>query len=233
MRFCYLAFFEKPDDPSARVAAQEIGLLRNCLGGLAGLSKAHIYTPAIASDIYTDDGAPPLLGMQLYFERIEDLEAAIGPAGALKAFSEGNALPSLRHAKASQQAMLNRSFPVIEEAPVSPTACSFVVHYPGPAEDLNAWLAFYVANHPPLMARFPDVREIEILSRIDWVDAMPWPRVNHIQRNRLLFDSPQALTDALHSPVRHEMRADFAKFPPYEGGNFHYPMLTEVVRPAV
>jgi hypothetical protein len=28
------------------------------------------------------------------------------------------------------------------------------------------------------------------------------------------------------------LRDDFERFPPYEGGNFHYPMATEEVLPA-
>ena len=66
---------------------------------------------------------------------------------------------------------------------------------------------------------------------MDWIDAMPWERVHHMQRNRIMFDSPQALTDALHSPVRYRMRDDYKTFPLALNGNKHYPMLTEVIRP--
>jgi hypothetical protein len=31
--------------------------------------------------------------------------------------------------------------------------------------------------------------------------------------------------------VRHEMRIDFSKFPPFIGGNTHYPMATLTVMP--
>jgi hypothetical protein len=31
--------------------------------------------------------------------------------------------------------------------------------------------------------------------------------------------------------VRHEMRADFKNFPPFTGGNTHFPMLTRTVAP--
>lgn len=232
MQLCHLAFFEKPDDPSARISPEEIGRLRICLTRMAGLTKAHLYTPASASDAYGSDGPPPLFGMQLYFEAIEALETAIGAASELKALVTSGELPGLEGAKASQQAMLCRQFPVPEPKPAAATACSYVVHYPGPARNLNEWHSHYIAHHPRLMAKFSGIREIEILSRIDWIDAMPWPRVDHIQRNRILFDSAEALTAALNSPVRHEMRADFENFPPYSGGNFHYPMLTEIVRTA-
>jgi hypothetical protein len=61
---------------------------------------------------------------------------------------------------------------------------------------------------------------------------MPLERVEHMQRNRVVFDTPEALTQALQSPVRHELRADFHKFPPYEGGSFHFPMISEAIRSA-
>ena len=232
MQLCYLAFFEKPDDPSARLAPEEIEKLRGRLTRLNGLSKAHLYTPASASDAYGNGDPLPFFGMQLYFEAIEALEAAIGAESELKALITNGELPGLNGSKAIQQAMLCRQFPVREPKPAAANACSYVVHYPGPAENLNDWLSYYIAHHARLMAKLPGIREIEILSRIDWVDAMPWPRADHIQRNRILFDSAEALTAALNSSVRHEMRADFERFPPYRGGNFHYPMLTEIIRPS-
>lgn len=227
MRFCYFAFFESTD--ALRISGSDLATARRTIEGLSGLSKAYIYQPAEASDLYSDDGAGPVFGFQLYFDHIEDLEAAVGPRGALKPMA--TALPSLSAARATQQAMVCRQFPVPEERPHAPMACSYLVHYPGPAEDLTGWLAHYVENHPKIMARFPAIREIEILSRIDWIDAMPWERVYPMQRNRVMFDSPAALTEALHSPVRHEMRADFARFPAFEGGNFHFPMTTELLVP--
>lgn len=229
MQFCYFVFFESRRNSGLRISGDDVETVRETLGGLDGLSRAHIYQPAEASDFYADDGAGPVFAFQLFFDSIENLEKAIGRQGALKAMA--GALPSLSEADVTQQAMINRRFPVPEERPFPPQACSYLVHYPGPARDLNEWLAYYLDHHPAIMARFPGIREIEILSRIDWIDAMPWQRVHVMQRNRVMFDSPEALTVALHSPVRHEMRADLANFPAYEGGNFHYPMMTELVLP--
>jgi len=228
MRFCYFAFFESRD-PAVRISAPDLRTVHHTLQRLPGLSKAHAYQPAEASDLYTNDGRGPVFGLQLYFDRIEDLEASVGPKGALNAMA--GALPSLSGTHATQQAMLCRQFPVPEEKQHSPRACSYLVHYPGPAENLVKWLGHYVEHHPPIMARFPGIREIEILSRVDWIDAMPWERVYPMQRNRVMFDSPEALTAALHSPVRQEMRADFERFPAFEGGNFHFAMSTELILP--
>jgi hypothetical protein len=79
------------------------------------------------------------------------------------------------------------------------------------------------------MARFPGIRQVEIYTRIDWRGSLPWPRVEHMQRNKVVFDSPAALTAALNSPARHEMRAAFARFPAFTGPVTHFPMATMIV----
>ena len=125
--------------------------------------------------------------------------------------------------------MLARAFPVPDSMfRIAPGAlyCTYLVSYEGEAEDLNAWLDHYLTNHPPIMARFPGVREIEVCTRIDWCGFLPWPRVNYMQRNKVVFDSSAALTAALASPVRHEMRADYKALPPFTGPVSHYPMAT-------
>jgi hypothetical protein len=48
-------------------------------------------------------------------------------------------------------------------------------------------------------------------------------------RNKVAFDSAEALGAALASPVRDELRADIAKFPPYAGGSSHVPMDTVII----
>ncbi|GHC29011.1 hypothetical protein IQ03_02859 [Gemmobacter caeni] len=208
------------------------GRLRALLGGLAGVDRSILYTPARASDLYTDDGAGPTLGVQIEAPSLEALEAACAADGALQALADPDFLPELAGAQADQQMFVLRRYPVDEaqmQTPAGEMPCSYVVHYPGPAQDYNAWMTHYIAGHPPIMRRFPGIRGIEILTRCDWISALPFARAGHMQRNRVLFDSPAALTAALHSPVRHEMRADFHTFPPFEGGNYHFPMSTEVV----
>jgi hypothetical protein len=76
------------------------------------------------------------------------------------------------------------------------------------------------------MRTFPGIRAIEIYSRLDWCSFMPWERVDYMQRNKLMFDHPAALSSAMRSPTMAKMRADYAKFPPFTGGNVHYPLLT-------
>jgi hypothetical protein len=234
MTFCWFAQFRDPVAPQSRVSQGELVSLANFLAATPDLRQALIFTPSSTSDPYLDDGAPPQLVLQLYFDDIAPLEAAVAAGGHLSGLATRDALSSLREAYVTQQAMLARRFAVPDptfRTPPGELPCTYLVAYEGEAADLNAWLAHYIADHPPIMARFPGIRQIEIYTCIDWCGSLPWPRVRHMQRNKVVFDSPAALTAALNSPVRHEMRASFGRFPPFSGPITHFPMATMTVAP--
>jgi hypothetical protein len=231
----YFVYWHLDDKPQARITAQELAFVKSVVARTPGLGRALVFTrtETATAHPFAHDHPAPALALQLNFDRLETLEAALSRDGHLQALARADALPSLAGAKVDQQAMLTRVFPV--DDPTFATRdgelpASYLVHYPGEAEDLNLWLWHYVAHHPQIMRRFPGIRQIEILTRVDWIDAMPFARVAHLQRNRVVFDTPEALTAALQSPVRHELRADFHRFPPFEGGSFHFPMISETIR---
>ena len=124
-----LVLFHDPA-PAIAVPEAELGLLRSALMQVPRLHEAMIYTPATARDAYVEDGVPPPLGIQLHFARLEDLEAACTPDGALASLLAR--MPSLAGTRATAQAFWRRTWPVPD--PQGPAACSFVVHYPGPAQ---------------------------------------------------------------------------------------------------
>lgn len=202
------------------VSAEDVARIAAVLRATPGVTRALVHTPAQTHDPYLDDGAPPALVLQLYWHDLAALDAAQRHLHALTA-----GLPSLRDAAVTQQAMLARSFPVPEPRGVDRT-CTYLVSYEGEAEDLDAWVTHYTMHHTAVMARFPGIREIEVCTRLDWQGALPWPVVNHMLRNKVVFDDPAALTAALNSPIRHEMRADFALFPKFTGSVTHFPMHT-------
>ncbi|CAB3806349.1 hypothetical protein LMG28614_06375 [Paraburkholderia ultramafica] len=228
MQFSYLVTFTHPD-ARARVSNDDRERVAGCVEATPGLSRARLYTPAAAQDYYTNDGPSPTFAFQLDFERLVDLETAIGPDGHLQALARGS-FAILADCAVEQQVMARRPFPAVDPTPAVPDGalpCQFLVHYPGHAEDFDAWLNYYLSHHPQIMKFFEGVREIEIFTRVDWVDAMPWKRVHYMQRNKLMFDSAEAITRAMNSPVRHQMRADFERFPPFVGSNIHHPMWAE------
>jgi hypothetical protein len=226
MTVTYLATFRH----DGAVGADELQRLERLLTATPGLARALIYTPAQTHDPYLDDGRPPALAVQLYFPDIGALEAAVARDGHLQALAAPHALPSLGRAAVTQQAMLARAFPV-PDAPSGTApgaqACSYLVTYEGAAKDQNAWVAHYVEHHTTIMARFPAIREIEVCTRIDWCGFLPWPRADAMLRNKVVFDDADALTAALNSPVRHEMRTDYQRFPAFTGTVKHFPMATK------
>lgn len=232
MSFSFFLTFRNQANPESRVDAADQDRFVEIIRRTPGLQQALVYAPDGASDPYLNDGPPPQLAAELYFARIEDLESALSGDGHLQALAAPGAFPSLSGAAVTQQAMLNRAFPVPE--PGSGIArgvprCTYLVSYEGSAGDLNAWLHHYIAHHPPIMARFPGIRAIEVCTRIDWCGFLPWPRVDYMLRNKVVFDSAAALTAALNSPVRHEMRADYKSFPTFSGPVSHFPMATFAV----
>jgi hypothetical protein len=214
--------------------AAELAKLDELLRATPKLAKALVHTPAETSDPYVKDGPSPTLVLQLYFNELPELEAVLSRAGYLAALTSRDEFPWLAGAEVAQQAMLVRSFAVPD--PVFKTAsgephCTYLVSYEGEAEDLNAWHTHYLEHHTKHMVAFPGIRELEVYTRLDWASLTPWRRLNFMQRNKVVFDSTAALHDALNSPVRHAMRADFKTFPKFSGPNNHFAVATRVVRP--
>lgn len=233
-KFVWFAYFQDKTDPDLRLTDGELTRALDIVAETPALAKGLVFTPWDVAGLYFDDGPAPQLALELYFDEIEELEGALAPDGHLQALAEPGTLPSLAKAEMEQQGMVARSFPVPDpefRTPEGEPHCSYLVHYPGAAEDLNAWMAYYVANHTREMAHFPDIRQIEVCSRLDWCGFLPWPRVDYMQRNKVVFDDGEALKAATTGPVIQAMRADFHKFPPFTGNNVHHAMATHSVGP--
>lgn len=177
--------------------------------------SALAHTPSRARDPYLDDGAPPALVVQAYFTSLAELdEAARANAGL----------------RCAAQAFSVTAFPVPHPGARLERYCSYLVTYEGPAEDADAWHDYYLAHHPPLMAKLPGIRALEIYRPLAWRAPPGWEQQNCLQRNKVVFDDPEALSAALDSPVRREMRADFAKLPRFTGRVTHYAMITKAAQ---
>lgn len=225
-----LLIFWDAAGPAETLPAEDafVPLIR-LVSGLPSLTRAMLFQPLPETPGIARDSQPPALGLQIDFDAIAALEGASSRTGALQEL-EAALPPVLSNRSATQQAFLRRSY--------LPTyagsgGCSYVVHYPGPAQDTGAWLDHYQMGHIPLMCRLPGVHEVEMLTRIDWISGLDLPRASHMQRNRVLFADADALREALASPVRDMMRKDTADYPPYEGGMFHYPMKTLIIQPTL
>ena len=225
MSVVYLVMF----NGTGRASDGEISALRNALATTHGLARAliHVPTQATSSALYTNVHPTPALALQIYFSDIGMLEAYCGADGPMRELP--SLLPSLASSEITHQAMLARYFAVpdpVFDTPNGELPVSNLVTYDGPAEDTNTWLSYYIVTHAPIMTRLPGLRELEICMRIDWIDALPWKRMNVMQCNKVVFDSVASLDASHDTPVMTDLRTDYALFPPFTGGNSHFAMRT-------
>ena len=193
------------------------------IGGLRRLIVHEAMGGHVDPRIAPGDDTPPCV-LQWYFDELAPLEAACERNGAIaSALAAATDSPSF-----SQQVMAVRSLKTSGE-PIA-ERCTYLVAYEGPAEDHNAWLAHYLAHHPPLMLQLPGLLELEVYTRVDCTSGLGFAQANAMQRNKVVFDDANALAAALASPVRDAMRRDFDTFPPYTGATPHFAMRSRYGR---
>lgn len=215
--------------PGLTVTAGDRAAIARGLGGIAGLAEARLMTPdrTPAEQPFAKDGSGPDLALQLYFASSDAAQTA------LRADSSLAWLPVLQDLlrqdlpadSVTHELMTARVFPT-GASPPADAFLTFFVSYRGPAEDPQAWLDHYDKHHPPIMVRFPGIREVETYRPMAWTSELPFARATSLQRNKVVFASLAELIAALASPVMAEMRADMAQFPPFTLGNTHFPMTT-------
>ena len=191
---------------------------------------AYVHTPAPAPHPQVADHVAPMLALEIEFANVTDCETALRQDASLQRLADSSLVRSLAGAEMSQQAMLRRAYAVADPASdVATSVCSYLVHYPGPAEDEQAWLDHYIVTHAALITALPGVRAVTVDTPAVAVSKLPFRSASALLRNKVVFDSVQALSIALSSPARNALRADVASFPPYSGGSVHIPMETLVV----
>ncbi len=175
-----------------------------------------------AKDPYVDDGAGPCVLCMLSFPDEASLRAAIGGTAFRRALA---GLPS--NVSMTADAMVRKFYSVDGEAEeqVLEAPFSYMVRYHRPAEDERAFVESYIATHPALLARLPKIRSVLCYFPIAWSDPNGLASAQYMLGNEVAFESIDDFNAAMESPVRHEVRAHYRKFPPFSGRNTHYPML--------
>jgi uncharacterized protein (TIGR02118 family) len=191
---------------------------------LPGVSAVDVYRPVRGGthDPFNDDGPGPLMIAMLQFPIRADLEAAL----AQPRFKQ-NLAGHPAGIACTGTAMERRLFAVGGAAEPTPLRApfSYVVRYHHPAEDVALFVSHYLSDHPPILAKLPQIRSVLCYLPVDVGAANPLPAANYMLGNEVAFDSPEAFNAAMASPVRLELRAHFKSFPPFTGRNTHYPMM--------
>jgi hypothetical protein len=224
-------------DAEGQLSDADLQSVTDVVQALPGLQDGLAFTPIAAAgeQPFASDGRGPPLVLQLDFATAQDLDAALMGAGSLAQIVRPGALPSLANAAVACQRLIGRRFATpdpVFRVPHGSLACTFLVDYPGATDNLEAWLDHYDAHHPPIMTRFPEIREVATFRPdAEATNDLPCARETSMQRNKVVFDTPDKLAAALASPVMAEMRADSAAFPPYSQRPTHFVMATRRLSP--
>src|SRR5580692_1006127 len=190
---------------------------------LPGLTAVDLYQPVRGGthDPFNSDGPGPLLIAMLQFPTQRKLEAGLADPHFKQSVA---ARPSVTTTGTS----FERWFYPVTGVP-NPGSLrapfSYVVRYHHPAENVAEFVSHYIADHPPILGKLPQIRSVLCYLPIDAGAAGILPPADYMIGNEVAFDSPDAFNAAMASPVRHELRAHFKSFPPFTGKNTHYPMM--------
>ncbi|MDP6704727.1 MAG: hypothetical protein QF893_00165 [Alphaproteobacteria bacterium] len=230
MTVAYFLNITAPASLGDALAAWARECLPRALNGAGGARGAEVYLPTAeaAADPLTDDGRGPALLLEVDFDDLAGLEAWVASAEAGAFFETCPAL-ARDDCHLDCEAFEVQRFPVAGEAMPSArkAALSFVVRYYRPAADEAAFQAFYVAHHPPILGRFPGIRNVLCYLPLAWRNDSAIATSDCMLGNEVVFDSLADLDAALASEVRHELRRDYERFPPFSGAVTHHAMLRQ------
>jgi len=196
---------------------------------LPGLTAVDLYQPMRdgTHDPFNNDGPGPLLMAMLQFLTQHQLEA--GLADPRFKTSVANRPANIATTGTSFE---RRFYPVGSAKDAEPklrAPFSYVVRYHYPAQNPEEFVSHYVADHPPILGKLPEIRSVLCYLPVAQTASGVLPPADYMVGNEVVFDSPEAFNAAMASPVRLELRTHFRNFPPFTGKNTHYPMMRRQV----
>lgn len=200
----------------------------------AGLRFVESYVPEPGDVPQFDEGPRPPLLVELNFASAADAGRAL----------DSDALHATIGLGADEAATIDvyepKLYPIPGHASPPPRTAplSFVVRYFRPAPDEAAFIAFYTANHPLLLARFPGIRNVLCYEPAGVRLPEGVSDSGAFFGNEVVFDDLGALKRALDSDVLAELMAEGRTFPPYGHCRHHamrrrrlYTAPTDVTEP--
>ena len=106
---------------------------------------------------------------------------------------------------------------------------SYFVRYRGSSADPAGFRAYYETRHAALLRGFTGIRSLVLHQPVAWTDPCPVNPAGTFLLAQMTFDTPADLDAALRSPARQEARADFHRFPPFDGEVTHEAMAAKVI----
>lgn len=195
----------------------------------AGLRFVDTYRPA-AGDVpsFADGPGLPLI-VELNFASLDDAKASIESAALRAALTPDPSTTGLREsATLDVFAPEHYAVPGHAAPPARAAPLSFVVRYNRPVEDEAEFVDFYTRNHPPLLAKFPRIRNVLCYRPVAIELPAGMQSSGAFLGNEVVFDSLTDLNRALASDVLELVKADGRRFAAF-GSNSHHAMVRTTI----
>lgn len=228
MSVLYFLEVQDPGKQDQSVPAEIIDKLAAVAKTLPHCRGLTVFTPVAGSDDpFLKDEHPPVLVIQALFDKVDDLQEGL-VSTQFGALLELLATMPLTRFELVQEAMLLDPFLSSATRPGF-ADLSYLVNYTRPAENEAEFLQYYRQHHPAILMSFPHIRRVELGLPLDWQAAGQIRRADRLLYCEVSFDSILHLNESLNSPVRAELRRDYACFPPFTGPVTHFAMQRQVI----
>lgn len=206
------------------------GTALELLKNQASVSSVEIFTPEQGEVPVWDDVPAPAVIVQIVVDDVEQATALTESAGFKQQYLNGDNIgPGIEDLRLDITEIMNFPLPGMSQAPARTAPLSFVVRYYGPVAKGNQFTEFYYKNHPPILAKFPNIRNVLCYLPLGWRDSGQVTDNSLIMGNEVVFDDLASLKAALATTeVLEAAKADSAQFQEY-GYSTHHAMHREVI----
>jgi len=191
--------------------------------------SVEFYTPEPGDVPVLDDVPAPTLIVQIDFESAEPAAALVRANEFRKLFTSKEGFnPAAEKINLEVVEAVHFDIPGRETPPPRTAPLSFVVRYYGPVRDAGDFAKFYMENHPPIVARFPNIRNVLCYLPLGWRDMGEVTDESLVIGNEVVFDDLASLKGALATEITEEAIADSQRFESF-GYSSHHAMHREMV----
>src|SRR3954454_7917691 len=106
---------------------------------------------------------------------------------------------------------------------------SYFVRYTGACPNGQAFTDYYEQKHAPILRDLTGICSLILHRPVPWRDPYEVKQGGSFLLAQMVFDNPEQLALALHSPARTRAREDFAKFPSFQGHVTHEALSAKVI----
>ena len=209
-----------PADLHGRLLGEPLDFLKN----VGDVKSVEVYLPESGNVPVMDDVPAPAMIVQIDLDSPAAAAALVGSGEFERLFTNAESYPApvgkinIETLEAVHYDLPGHESPLPRTAPLS-----FVVRYYGPVADAADFIDFYTNNHPPLLAKFPGIRNVLCYLPLNWRSMQEITDDYMFLGNEVVFDDLDALNQALASDVLPEVLADGEQFAAY-GYNTHHAM---------